>query len=173
MVDEPVETTVRPATTDDADAIGAVHVASWRQAYATVVSAEHLAGLDPAARAEQWRARLAAAPPGTSVWVAEVAGRVVGFVSTGPSRDDDAEHGTLEIDAIYLEPRAWGQGAARALIRTVLEHAGPTRPVTLWALAANDRARHFYRRSGFVTDGVERMEQLGEDAYLEVRYRRR
>ena len=39
-------------------------------------------------------------------------------------------------------------------------------------LAANERARHFYRRHGFQPDGVERYEDVGGDDLLEMRYRR-
>ena len=40
-------------------------------------------------------------------------GHVVGFASTGPSRDED-ELG--ELYAIYVEPDAWSTGAGRALM---------------------------------------------------------
>jgi ribosomal protein S18 acetylase RimI-like enzyme len=44
--------------------------------------------------------------------------------------------------------------------------------VTLWVLADNERARHFYRRHGFQADGVERIDEVGGAELLEVRYRR-
>lgn len=173
-MEDVVEVTIRPATVEDASSIAQVHAVSWREAYAGVISADYLAGLDVNGKAEQWRGVLALLPrPDASLWVAQRGEQIVGFAHLAPSRDEDAERSTMEIHAIYLEPRAWGQGVARELIRTVLAAVPADSPVTLWVLAANERARHFYRRNGFVADGVERLEQIGDETYTEVRYRRR
>lgn len=172
MQDDFDEVTIRPARAEDAEAIAQVHVTSWHEAYAGVVPAEYLDEYDLARRTREWTDWLEpGARPGTRVWVAEVASRVVGFADLGPSRDADATGSTLQIYAIYLEPRWWGRGVARELVRTVLA-AAPGVPVTLWVLAANDRARHFYRRHGFVTDGAERLDRIGDTDHPVVRYRR-
>ncbi len=173
MVDELLDLTIRPATIDDARAIAEVHIASLRHAYAGVIDEAYLAGLDAEARAAQWRERLTNPQPRTTILVADEEGTVVGFAMLGPSRDEDAELGGLEIYYIFLLPEAWGHGVARELMRTVLGDLSPSTPVTLWVLAANERARHFYRRHGLAPDGVERLEQHGDQTYLEVRYRRR
>ena len=104
--------------------------------------------------------------------MAEDEGAIVGFSYLGPSRDEDAERTTMEIYAIYLDPHAWGRGVARELMRTTLAAVPDGAAVTLWALDANERARHFYRRNGFVPDGVEKMEEFGGEYLKEVRYRR-
>lgn len=170
MRDELEDVVVRPATTQDADPISRVHVESWRQAYAKEVPQEYLDGLNADGWAARWRERLEARH-GT-VLVAEDGGRVVGFVSVGASRDEDAEPGTMEIYAIYVEPDAWGRGAARELMRAALALVPATGVVTLWSLAGNERAGHFYRRHGFVPDGVERTEEISGTTVLEARYRR-
>ncbi len=172
MVEDLNEVVIRAATVDDAEQIAAVHIASLREAYAGVVSDEYLAGLDVESRTQTWRERLSAPEPGTSVWVAQEDGRVVGFASLGPSLDEDAERTTMQIYTIYLEPRSWGQGIARELMRTVLAAVPAGSAVTLWVLAANERAAHFYRRNGFSRDGVERIEEIGGQQFTEVRYRR-
>lgn len=171
MVDD-VEVLIRAATPDDAESIAKVHVASWREAYSDVVPQDYLDRLDPTERAERWRTTLTSLNRGTSVWVAEEEGEILGFASLGPSRDEDADRTTMEIYAIYLEPSAWGRGVARELMRTVLAAAPDDGPVTLWVLGLNDRARHFYRRNGFTPDGVERLEEIGGQYFTEVRYRR-
>lgn len=170
MEDQLPEVRIRRAAVEDADPIAAVHVASWREAYAQELPAEYLAGLDVAARARTWRETLAS--HGSTVLVAEDQGRVVGFASFGPARDEDAPLGAQELYAIYLEPSAWGHGIARDLMRTVVGHVGEDAVLTLWVLASNDRARHFYRRHGFQPDGVEHLEEIGGTPVLEVRYRR-
>lgn len=171
MVDEPTEVQIRPATLADAPEIAQVHLASVRHAYAGVVDEAYLSSLDEAARVERWQRELGEKAPGTSVWVAVDEGHVVGFASLGPSADEDADRTTLQVHTLYLEPRAWGRGVARELMRTVLAAAGSA-PVTLWVLQANERARHFYRRSGFQPDGVERLEEIGDQRLTELRYRR-
>jgi len=172
MVEDVTEVLIRPATVSDARQIARVHIASWREAYADVIADVYLAHLDVAAREEEWRAVLADLDRSTSVWVAQEDDEVLGFASLGPSRDEDADRTTVEIYTIYLEPSAWGRGVARELMRTVLADVPDGATVTLWALDTNDRSRHFYRRSGFTADGVERMEEIGGQYYREVRYRR-
>lgn len=164
---------IRPAVVADAPRIAQVHIASWQEAYSGIVPAQVLDNLDLARREEQWRAALENAErDGVRAWVAETGDRLVGFCSLGPSRDEDADRRTWEIYSIYLEPDTWGRGVARELMRTMLAEVPADAPVTLWVLADNERARHFYRRHGFQPDGTERLEPFGEAQLLEVRYRR-
>jgi ribosomal protein S18 acetylase RimI-like enzyme len=173
MVEELDEVTIRPAVDADAVAIARVHVRSWQEAYEGIVPAEHLASLDPEARAVQWTQFLRNGPRDrVRTWVAESPSGVLGFISMGPARDEDAERGDHEIYSIYLEPGAWGQGVARELLRTAISELGGRSRLSLWVLAANDRARHFYRRNGFQADATERLEVVGGAQLLEVRYRR-
>jgi ribosomal protein S18 acetylase RimI-like enzyme len=166
------EVTIRPAGVDDAAGIADVHVRSWQQAYAGIVPDDYLAGLDPAQRTPVWVENLRRGPDDhISTWVAERAGRIVGFATLGPGRDEDVRRSDREIYSIYLAPEQWGHGVARNLMRTVLAEAGPFR-ILLWVLAQNERAQHFYRRNGFEADGVEKLAPVGGAELLEVRYRR-
>jgi GNAT superfamily N-acetyltransferase len=157
MACDPDDVVVRPARRDDASAIAEVNVISWREGYADLISAEYLDGMDIAQRTERWAGRLAHLRPSEAILVAEADAGIIGFTALGPSRDSDVERGTTEIYALYLRPDAWGQGVARLLVRTVLHGVPAGAPVTLWVLAANERARRFYRRNGFVADGAERV----------------
>lgn len=167
---EPDTVTIRRADPGDAAAVADVHVASWRGAYAGIVPDAYLASLDVDGRAEAWRANLTGSRATT--WVALSGSRTLGFATLGPARDEDAEPGDLELYAIYLDPEAWGLGVARDLMRTVLLEVPPGVPLSLWVIADNERAQHFYRRHGFQPDGVERLEELGGADIAEVRYRR-
>ncbi|WP_240916025.1 GNAT family N-acetyltransferase [Sanguibacter sp. HDW7] len=160
--------TIRTATTEDAQAVARVHVASWRGAYAGIVPDEVLATLDVDAREQRWHDNLADTTVHT--WVAEVADRAIGFATLGPARDEDADDGDLELYAIYLSPESWGTGAARELMRTLLAEVPAAARLTLWVFADNDRARHFYKRHGLAPDGVERLEEFGGTHLTEVRY---
>lgn len=173
MVEQLDEVTIRVATEGDAADIARVHVRSWQEAYAGIVPDAYLASLDADARIAQWRTYLREGP-GEEIrtWVALSKGRVIGFITVGPSRDEDARRGDQEIFSIYLDPGTWGHGVARDLLRTVIGEIGEKTPVSLWVLADNERARHFYRRHGFQADGVERYDEIGGESLLEVRYRR-
>jgi ribosomal protein S18 acetylase RimI-like enzyme len=172
MVQE-TEITIRPAEVADAPGIAQVHIASWREAYAGIVPADYLASLDPASRVQTWEDDLRnGARDGVRTWVAHDGARVLGFASVGPARDEDASPRDAEIYSIYLDPKMWGKGVARDLIRTVLSEVPRQGSLTLWTLAGNERALRFYRRHGFTPDGAEKLEEFGGAQLLEVRYRR-
>jgi GNAT superfamily N-acetyltransferase len=167
---------IRPATLDDAEAVAAVHVASWQATYRGVVPDEVLDGAGlPADRLRLWQRLLGPdAPAGHAAWVAEAGGEVVGFADAMPSRDDDADGVTGEVPAIYAHPDAWGTGAGRELMAAAvagLRDAG-FRSATLWVLDTNARARRFYERAGFAPDGAAKTDTLAGAPVTEVRYRR-
>jgi RimJ/RimL family protein N-acetyltransferase len=164
---------VRRATGDDAATIAEVHVRSWRSAYSGIVPDEFLDELDPSVQTRLWEKWLAAGPhDNVRTWVVHIDDTLIGFASVGPGRDEDASHRDREIYSIYLSPEAWGHGAARELMRTIIAETGEQTPLSLWVLSDNERARHFYRRHGFIPDGLERTHQIGGAELLEVRYRR-
>ncbi|GAA1812371.1 GNAT family N-acetyltransferase [Planosporangium flavigriseum] len=155
--------TVRPATVDDADQTGRVHVRSWQVGYRGLMPDAVLDGLDPVARAARHREILARAEPGTATFVAVVDAAVVGFASVGDYRDGSDPDGAGEVYAIYVDPSAWGAGAGRALMDAAVAYLTTTgpRPVRLWALDGNERARRFYERYGFLADGSVRTHPIG------------
>lgn len=78
-----------------------------------------------------------------------------------------------EVYALYVTPAWWSTGAGRSLMGealAALEADGYQRAV-LWVLAANNRARRFYERAGFTTDGESNI-LAGLGGVLEVRYAR-
>jgi GNAT superfamily N-acetyltransferase len=145
---------VRPAVVGDAEPIARVHARSWQAAYRGFMPDDLLDSIDVAARAEQQRERLEHLPPKAAVYVAtDPTGQVVGFAQVGEYEDGD---GSGQVYAIYVDPEHWSTGAGRALMAAALDYltaSGP-RPVRLWALDGNERARRFYERCGFVADGA-------------------
>ena len=144
---------VRAARPDDAHPIAAVHVATWRDAYAGLLPDELLAGLDSSEWAERWRGRLAAPAGGVFTLVFEADGRVRGFASGGPSRD---EFPGGEVYAIYVDPGCQGRGAGRRLLAaaTRLLADGGFAGASLWVLSGNHPARGFYESQGWHRDGT-------------------
>lgn len=142
---------------DDADELGRVHTEVWREAYADIMPADYLAGLRPERSAAYWRARAADPAHAHRTLVARDAdGLVVGFISTGPSRDDDAPT-AWELYAINLLARVHGTGLADELLARGLGD----RPATLWVVEANARALAFYRRHGFEPEGARTRHAAG------------
>ena len=167
------EVTIRPAGIQDAPEISRVYTASWQEAYAGLVPAEYLASLDPKNRESMWVENLRNGPrDGVRTWIAWSENRALGFASVGPSRDEDAGRNEQEIYSMYLDPGMWGMGVARDLLRTALGEISPPAPVSLWVMSEGERARHFYRRHGFLPDGTERLREVGGQDVLELRYRR-
>jgi GNAT superfamily N-acetyltransferase len=160
---------VRNATVADARRIEEIRVRTWRAAYRHVLPPEDLDAMP--VDETRWAHRIAEPPEGWGTYVCEHDGRVVGFASTGPSRDQD---GVGELYAIYVEPDAWSTGAGRALIERA--EAGLTESfeeATLWVLEDNPRARGFYERAGWEHDGVRKLEAFLGTEVPEVRYRKR
>lgn len=173
MTENIAEVTIRPAVLSDAPGIAAVHVKAWQHAYAGIVPADHLAALDVDVYTDRWDSTLTNARADNLIAIVAVtADGVVGFIVGGPTRDDDARMTDREVYSMYLEPSAWGHGVARELMRTFLDEVPATVGVTLWVLADNERARHFYRRHGFQLDSAERTVDIGGAPLVKVRYRR-
>jgi len=166
-----VSTVVRIATPEDARAIAEIHVASWQEGYRGQLPDNYLNSLSAEAREKMWAQALR---EGVSVLLAEHAGKPLGFVSFGPSRDDDAPETSGEIYGLYLHPDAWSTGKGQHLQESALVAlaASGSTVVTLWVLISNDRARRFYSRHGWQLDGATKVIELDGVTLSEVRYKR-
>ncbi|MCL9663663.1 GNAT family N-acetyltransferase [Curtobacterium albidum] len=153
--------TVRPADVRDADAIAAVHVQAWREAYAHLLPAEFLAALDVDARAARWRGIVA--EPDVDVLVATVDDTVAGWASAGPGRGERPRD--RELEGIYVLAEHHGSGAGQALLDAAIGAA----PAFLWVADGNPRAEAFYRRNGFERDGTVKHEPIGPHGLDAVR----
>lgn len=169
---------VRRAAPDDADAIARVHVRGWQVGYRGLLPDAVLDALSVGERAAGWRERLTdPSSSDASTSVAVVGGRLVGFSSVGPSRDQDAPPGTGELWALYVDPDHWRSGAGRALDATAAADLTGTGAVraTLWVLSTNVRARAFYERCGWTVEGATRVDRRPGPPpaeLLETRYAR-
>lgn len=161
----------RVASPQDAAAIAAVHVSSWRSTYVGLLPDELLSGLSTETRTANWRRQLEA-PPGpdkTFICIAEDAGRIVGFASAGAEREPDSGF-EGELFAIYLLAESQGKGVGRALVRRVVNHLRKRGYVSMrvWVLAGNP-AERFYQRLGGLKVGEKAIEIDAVD-YQEVAY---
>ncbi|OIQ85606.1 mycothiol acetyltransferase [mine drainage metagenome] len=162
--------TIRRAYAADAPDIAHVHVLAWREAYAGVVPHEFLEGLSIDSRTEWWRTTLLAEE--TNVIVAIKGGRLVGWISFGPNRDEDAVD-TAEIYAIYILADHWRRGIGSELLKAAEPSFSGFSSIVLWVLAENKRALAFYRNHGFEPDGATKQIEIGGAHLREVRLGRR
>ena len=165
---------IRRAGIPDARAIAEIVVAGWQSAYRGLVPDGFLDSLSVAGRETAWREMLARdSEGGLPAWLAQRDGRPVGFVSSGPPRDEDVPLSTAEVHAIYVLPEAWRGGVGRALLETATGHwrARGSGTLVLWVLEDNDRARRFYEAMGWQPDGGRQVLEIAGAKLYEIRYR--
>ncbi|MEQ8248280.1 MAG: GNAT family N-acetyltransferase [Alphaproteobacteria bacterium] len=139
---------LRPATPDDASPIAAVHVATWRDAYADILPREMLVGLSASCHTERWLKTLRQRRRRENITVAVADNTVVGFATAGPARrhwGTDAG----EVTMLYVLGDYQERGLGRALLRDsfdALRRHGMTRAL-VWVVAQNP-ARFFYEAMG-------------------------
>ena len=162
--------TIRPATPLDLDAMVRIRHDAGVAAWPHILPAEIFEAIPFPSR---WTAAITSGEPRTSVLVAELDGRVVGFAITRPSGDEDALQHTGELDGFYTEPSGWGAGVGRALLAAATRTLGDAgfSDATLWTAALNHRPRRIYETAGWRLDGGERRRSFGGVAFTELRYR--
>lgn len=138
-------TLIRPAAPDDLDDVVEVYVTA--RAGAPMPPPVH-----DASSIREWLGVKVLSPrSGEEVWVAEVAGAVVGYVAFTPTWLDD----------LYVAPAAQGRGVGGMLLELVKSLR--TDGFSLWVFESNAPARAFYLAHGLVdrehTDGSENEER--------------
>ncbi len=134
---------IRPATLDDAPALGALSYAATHAGYAEF--ADDLGGLPTVAeQVADWRRHLAGEGAGWT-WLAEDDDAVVGLVTGSPDH----------LDEVMVLPDRFRRGIGTALLahaeQAAREHG--SRSLTLWTYPGNARARSLYEARGWVPDG--------------------
>lgn len=167
---------VRDAMPADADGVASTHIACWQEAYEDHLPKDFLDRLSESfeRRREFWEGVAKSPGPKEALLVATAADDVVGFAHVCPSRDPLADEATGEVTAIYLRKSHWGRGIGRELFAEAINRLRACGFVdaTLWVLDSNTRTRRFYEAAGWVLDGSEKADQIGDLALREVRYRR-
>lgn len=164
---------VRVAHRSDAPELARVHLESWRWAYRGLLPDGYLSQLRQDELVARWRARLDMADLDESIRVVEREGRVRGFATSGPLRDDPSWLGHAgELYMLYLDPDAVGTGLGRLLLDACFDEMTRCRChwAVVWVLARNERARRFYERSGLRLDGGRRWSAFGDRAVPVLRY---
>jgi ribosomal protein S18 acetylase RimI-like enzyme len=139
---------LRPANNDDVAAIAALHANSWQRAYRGIYSDAYLDDGVHAERLEVWTQQFAYPRADQRTAVADDDGAIVGFVHT--LLDEDDRFGAL-LDNLHVagewQRRGLGTELVRSSAKTVIAER-PGRPLYLWVLERNARARAFYAAIG-------------------------
>jgi ribosomal protein S18 acetylase RimI-like enzyme len=141
---------IRIATPDDAAALGAMHVASWRETYQGLLPDNMLASLSVEGRVAAWAKimREPATERSTMIYLAEHDATIVGFGSCGAQRTETlkAKGFDGEVSAVYVLREFQKRMIGTQLLRTMslyLVRRG-FKAAALWVLRDNLRARRFY-----------------------------
>jgi GNAT superfamily N-acetyltransferase len=161
---------IREATPDDADALGRMHHASWREAYAELLPEGFFSPEGERDRIERWRRILASPSDSVALRIAVRDDEVVGFASAGPSRPNETAGAPVrerELWSVYVLASEYGTGLAHELLTAVLPDDVPAE---LWVFEANPRARAFYGKHGFAPDGGRHVfgPELGDQAEIRL-----
>lgn len=149
-----MQATIRAAAGDDVAALAALHVATWKEAYADLLPDAFFTQEFSDGRVRMWNQILIEQPREDSrIVVAERAGELVGFAMVG--RSFGAEGQDLPRDRqlymIYVLASEYGSGLGQRLLDAALGDEA----AMLWVAKENPRAVAFYHRNGFEFDGAE------------------
>lgn len=166
---------IRSADIDDAHAIAAILVRSWQHTYTDILPKDGLENLSIDQHSQQWAGWLQDESRPVQTLVAEDGDKVVGFVSWGPSSDDDADPDSMMLYSIYVLPDSKSKGIGSALLEATevdMIASGATLG-TLHVLEENAPTRKFYERHGWQEEpDSAQVEQFFGMEMTTVRYRK-
>ena len=169
---------MRPARAEDAEAIAAVQLVTWRTAYRSLLPAAVLDDWDERAAAAAWRSAVLTPPtPGHGVLVALDGAVVTGFGAFGPAELATGETSllagpTTELTALLVEPR-WGRrGHGSRLLAAVADLAAESGVVRLqmWLPADDAVTARFLDGAGWAPDGWARTLDTGSSTIRQLRW---
>lgn len=159
---------LRPAVPEDAPAIAATHITSWRSTYPGIIPQTYLDSLNHDEFTERWHMRLTQEPE-MLIRVADQEGSICGFAAAGRSRGTVADFAG-ELYAIYLLKAAQGQGIGSRLFRSMAEALTSLglNSMFVWVLERNPSCRFYERMGG--TRASEMTVEIGGRTLTEVAY---
>ncbi|HUM08474.1 MAG TPA: GNAT family N-acetyltransferase, partial [Acidocella sp.] len=140
---------LRRARLADAPGIAAVHVATWRSAYANILPEDYLANLSVSRMARQYEhlIRLGFGVHVAASYSVPGAPAVLGFSTSSRSRESQLGEG--EVEMLYVLDDYRDQGLGGQLLRASAKHLAKLgcRSAYAWVLRDNP-SRYFYQRLG-------------------------
>ncbi len=145
------QTLIKSASPEDADAIAALHTASWRIFYKDILPKNYLDNEIENERREYWQQKLSNLPQGDLVLITRSGGALTGFIWLARNADPDYD---AMIEALHVHSRMQGKGIGTRLIADAVQRllTGGVKSVCLRVFDANQQAVDFYQRLGGVAD---------------------
>src|SRR3954447_9563453 len=146
----------REARLEDADAI----IATVEEGFAGYAAFMPPGWSAPPVEFEGARIRERLSDPSRWLWVAEADGAVVAHAGFAEARTRDEPRepsaGLAHLFHLFVREPYWGTGIARELHRRAVEAAAARgyEAMRLFTPAGQARARAFYERAGWTTDGI-------------------
>ncbi len=163
------QVSIRIGHAADATAMGAVHAAAWRAAYADALPEQLLGTMDDDSFEAGWRSLFDEPPtPRHRVLVACEGDKVVGLSVVGPSDDGDGDESTALVDLLAVHPAARRHGHGSRLLNATADLARTSGWGTLthWVYSEDVQTRDFLVAAGFALDGATR--ELAPDGHGSV-----
>ena len=138
----------REAVAADTQQIAALHITNWRETYRGSMLDHYLDYEVEEERLNHWRERMSHPPENMLVYLAEVGGKLVGFVCAFGNQDPD--YGTL-VENLHTHKSVRGQGVGKRLLKKAAEWSLETYPdggMYLEVLESNTAAQGFYAALG-------------------------
>lgn len=153
---------VRRATLDDVEPMVAAYTAAWRSGFTYMFSAQVFEDerFDEMRRDECLES---AFDDGTDTFVADLSGRVVGYVVSRSVGTD------CEIDDLWVHPTSWGRGVAAALLARAEDdmRSRGGRSMTAWVPEDSPTANRFLDKLGWRPTGrTDELEMYADDNTL-------
>ena len=146
--------TLRPATKADAATLALLGARTFTDTFGHLYDPDDLDLFLQSHAEEHWAAELC--DPEFAVLLVEVSGEAVGYAKVGPPHLPFEPRGTaVELRQFYLV-KAWqGHGLADEMMAWVIDQAEQQdgNDLYLSVFVDNHRARRFYERWGFITEG--------------------
>ncbi|HCN60414.1 GNAT family N-acetyltransferase [Mammaliicoccus fleurettii] len=147
---------IRNKKESDIESIAKVHYESWVTTYKGIVPDSYLDSLSLESYIEKHH--MFNAP----CIVAEVDGKVVGFLMYSKDKDEDTSNKCGEIMVIYLLQEYQHKGIGTLLMNEAEKRMkSEFDQLSLWVLEDNIPTVKFYEKMGFEKDGKYELEELG------------
>jgi ribosomal protein S18 acetylase RimI-like enzyme len=167
------ESSVRPATPDDAEVMARVHDRSYRRFYRGILPDEAMNRRSVEDRVAEWRHTIESGVGHATAAISD--GEVVGVSFSFHDTSYDVPTGTGHLTTLFIDPEHVRRGHGRALLNDAVGwfRAQGLTSAVLSCLEENERARRFYEAEGWTLDPGALPRQIGPyEEVLEVRYRR-
>jgi GNAT superfamily N-acetyltransferase len=164
--DRELADSVRLAWPAEAVTIAELQRRSWATQWPADLGERMLGSVTTEEMTQAWHRAITRPPGATSRVLVAVggSGRVVGFATTTPSADEDAEAGVHgEIEQFVIDPPAQRRGHGSRLLNACADtlRSDGFREAWWWVGTEDDVLRRFLLAAGWATDGASR--EIGSD----------